>query len=85
MIAPSCKIISGNHNFADKYKNINSQGFIKKDINIEDNVWIGCGAIILGGITINRGAIIGAGSVVTKYVGENEIWAGNPAKFIKRR
>lgn len=85
MIAPNSCLISGNHNFENKNININEQGYCKKDIVIKDNVWIGCNSIILGDVTIESGAIIGAGSVVTKNVGENEIWAGNPAKFIKKR
>ena len=52
---------------------------------IEDYVWIGTRAIILPGVRIGKGAVIGAGSVVTKDVGEYEFVAGNPAKFIKRR
>lgn len=52
---------------------------------IEDDVFIGIGAIICNSVTIGRGAIIGAGSVVTKDVPEFEVWAGNPARFIKHR
>jgi acetyltransferase-like isoleucine patch superfamily enzyme len=55
-----------------------------KSIIIEDNVFIGAGCIILKGIHIGRNSIIGAGSVVTKDIPTNEIWAGNPAKFIKK-
>ena len=50
---------------------------------IEDNVSIGAGSIIMGGITIGNGAMIGAGSVVTKNVPPNTLWFGNPAKYIK--
>ena len=52
---------------------------------IEDDVWIGFGAIILSGIRIGRGAIISAGSVVTKDVSSYSIVAGIPAKQIGRR
>lgn len=52
---------------------------------IEDDVWIGHGAIITGGVRIGRGSIIGAGSVVTKDVPPCEIWAGIPARKIKDR
>ena len=52
---------------------------------VEDYVWIGTGAIILPGLKIGTGAVIGAGSVVTKDVGDYDFVAGNPAKFIKKR
>ncbi|MAV61039.1 MAG: hypothetical protein CMQ83_01595 [Gammaproteobacteria bacterium] len=56
---------------------------ITKPIHIKDNVWIGDSAIICKGVTIGKNSIIGAGSVVTKDIPENSIYAGNPAKFIK--
>lgn len=55
----------------------------KKAIFIEDNVFIGAHSIILKGVTIGENSIIGAGSLVTKSIPPNQIWAGNPAKFIK--
>jgi len=51
--------------------------------NIEDNVFIGANCIILKGVKIGDRSIIGAGSVVTKNVPSDQIWAGNPAKFIR--
>lgn len=53
------------------------------DIIIEDDVWIGGNATILPGIIIGKGAIIGAGSVVTKNIPKMTIAAGNPAKVIR--
>lgn len=50
---------------------------------IRDNVFIGAKCIILKGVTIGENSIIGAGSVVTKNVPANQIWAGNPAKYIR--
>lgn len=50
---------------------------------IEDNVFIGTGAIILKGVRIGRNSVIGAGAVVTKDIPGNSIAAGNPAKLIK--
>jgi acetyltransferase-like isoleucine patch superfamily enzyme len=52
-------------------------------VTIEDDVWIGFNSTILKGVTIGRGAIIGASSVVTKDVPAYTIVAGNPAKFIR--
>lgn len=53
-------------------------------ILIKKNAWIGSRAIILGNVTIGTGSIIGAGSVVTKSVPNYEIWAGNPARLIRK-
>lgn len=50
---------------------------------IGDNAFIGARCIILKGVTIGENSIIGAGSVVTKSVPANQIWAGNPARFIR--
>lgn len=52
---------------------------------IEDDVWIGHNVTIVGGLTIGKGAIIAAGSVVTKDIPPCEIWGGVPAKKIKDR
>lgn len=55
-----------------------------KEVVINDYVWVGANSIILKGVHIGRGAVIGAGSVVTKDVPEMTIYAGNPAKYIKK-
>jgi acetyltransferase-like isoleucine patch superfamily enzyme len=54
-------------------------------ITIEDHAWIGANSTILPGVTIGRGSVIGAGSVVTRDVPANQIWAGVPAKPIKNQ
>ena len=54
-------------------------------IIVKDDVWIGVGAIIMSGVTINQGAIVAAGSIVTKNVAPYAIVGGNPAKEIKKR
>jgi len=55
-----------------------------RSIRIGNHVWIGGGAILLPGITVGDGAIIGAGSVVTRDVSRGETVAGNPARLLKR-
>lgn len=55
-----------------------------RPIHIKENVFIGTSCIICKGVTIGRNSIIGAGSVVTHNIPDNEIWAGNPAKYIKK-
>lgn len=55
-----------------------------KPIRIEDEVWIGCQAIILKGVTIGKGSTVGAGAVVVKDVPPYTFVAGNPAKVIKQ-
>ena len=56
-----------------------------KQTTIGNDVWIGAKCNIKGGITIGDGAVIGMGSIVTKDVPPYEIWAGNPAKCIRKR
>lgn len=55
-----------------------------KPITVEDNVWIGGSATILGGVTIGKNAIVGAGAVVTKDVEPNTIVVGNPARVLRK-
>lgn len=72
-------------------KNIMKKNFSKHEYNpifhtvIGNDVWIGNNVLIKGGLVIADGAVIGMGSIVTKNIGPYEIWAGNPAKFIKKR
>jgi acetyltransferase-like isoleucine patch superfamily enzyme len=56
-----------------------------KVCHIGNDVWIGRSSIVLSGVTISDGAVVGAGSVVTKDVPSYAIVAGNPAKFIRNR
>ena len=56
---------------------------VARPIVIEDNVWLGGGAILLPGVRIGRNAVVGAGAVVTRDVLANTVVAGNPAKVIR--
>ena len=60
------------------------RGRFSKPIVVEDEVWIGCGAIILQGVTIGKGAVISAGAVVSKDVESLTVVGGVPAKFLKK-
>jgi acetyltransferase-like isoleucine patch superfamily enzyme len=53
-------------------------------VTVGDNCWIAANCVILPGVTIGDNSIIGAGSVVNKAVPANEVWAGVPARFIKK-
>jgi acetyltransferase-like isoleucine patch superfamily enzyme len=84
LIASKCTINDTGHEF-NRNANINLQSITSKEIIIEDDVWIGTSCIILQGVTIGKGSIIAAGSVVNKSVPSFEIWGGVPAHFIKNR
>jgi maltose O-acetyltransferase len=86
MMGVDVMIITRNHEFEDVNRPMRLQGF--KDyvpVTIEDDVWIGARVIILQGVRIGKGAIIGAGAVVTKDVAPYSIVGGVPARFIKSR
>ena len=51
---------------------------------IKEGAWIGGHSIVLKGVIIGEKSVIGAGSVVTRDIPDSELWAGNPAKFIKK-
>ena len=64
------------------YKNGN---FYYGDVKIGSGCFVGMNTIIANSVTIGDNSVIGAGSIVTKDIPEGEVWAGNPAKFIKKR
>jgi len=56
----------------------------KTGVTVGSNCWLGAGSILLPGITIGDNSVVGAGSVVSKSVPENEVWAGVPARFLRK-
>ena len=84
IIGPGSFITSDNHG-TKRDQLIRDQQGIEKDVTIGDDVWLGAYVIVLPGITIGNGAVVAAGSVVTKNVPEYTICAGVPARPIKAR
>jgi acetyltransferase-like isoleucine patch superfamily enzyme len=85
MISPRVSIYSENHNFSDPKMAVMDQGVTRSFVKIEDDCWIAANTIILAGVVVGKGAIVAAGSVVTKDVPPYSVVAGNPAKTVKVR
>lgn len=82
-VSTSPLFYKGKNIFNQNFSN-NEYGQIERTL-VKNDVWIAANVIVKQGITIENGAVIGMGSVVTKDIGEYEIWAGNPAKKIGNR
>lgn len=86
MMGPEVYIYTVNHSYDRLDIPMINQGYSKmRTVTIGNDVWIGSRVTILPGVDVGDGAIIGAGSVVTKNVEPYTIVAGNPAKIIKMR
>jgi len=87
MFGPEVMIRGGDHNFTEVGKPMAQvkSGGIDLPITIENDVWIGTRVIILKGVTIREGAVIGAGSILTKEAPPYCICVGSPAKPIRSR
>lgn len=85
MVAHGAQIISAGHRIPEPGESMRFSGLDVSPIVIEDDVWIGAGAIVLPGVTIGRGAVVAAGAVVTKDVEPLSIVAGVPAAVIRYR
>lgn len=79
-ITMNCLILT--HYFDTSYKGLR---FKSGKVHIEDYVFLGAGTSICSPVVIGKHSVVGAGSVVTKDIPPYEIWAGNPARFIKVR
>lgn len=91
VFGPGVTVRGGNHRFDMVGRYIDSVGDDEKrpqddlGVVIEDDVWVGGNATILGGVTVSRGSVIGASAVVTKDVPAYSIVGGNPARVLRAR
>ncbi|HDR9164212.1 TPA: sugar O-acetyltransferase [Burkholderia vietnamiensis] len=80
MIGPNVSLITSGHPLEPSRRR---DAVVARPISIGNNVWIGAGATILGGVTVGENAVVGAGSVVTRDVPPNTLVAGNPARIVR--
>ena len=85
MFGPKCSLFAENHVFSDTEATIKSQGVKQKGITIEDDCWIGSNVVILDGVTIGKGSVIGAGTLVTKDVPPGSIVIDKRNKTTEQR
>ncbi|MCF7804249.1 MAG: acyltransferase [Candidatus Marinimicrobia bacterium] len=85
MFGPRISVYSENHNFQRTDITIKEQGIERQFVKIEDDCWIGSNSVILPGVTIGKGVVVAAGSIVTKDIAPYSVVAGNPARILKNR
>ena len=86
MISASVAFIGNDHAFDNPHETIQSQGHLPQaTVRLRGNNLIGYGTIILGNVTIGRGTIVGAGSLVTKDLPPGVVCVGRPARPVKSR
>ncbi len=81
--SPFTQIIAVNHIFDDPKRPFIDQGITAEGIVIEDDCWLGAGAVITDGVRVGKGSVVAAGAVVTKDVPPHSVVAGVPARVIK--
>ena len=85
MFGPKCSLFAENHVFSDVESSIKSQGVQQKGIAIEDDCWIGSNVTILDGVTIGKGSVIGAGTMVTRDIPAGSVIIDKREKVLKKR
>jgi acetyltransferase-like isoleucine patch superfamily enzyme len=84
-IGPGCILASHGHHFEDPGAAILDQPTLFAPIRIEDDVYLGTGSVVLPGVRIGRGAIVGAGAVVSRDVPSGAVALGVPARVVRYR
>jgi acetyltransferase-like isoleucine patch superfamily enzyme len=82
--SPFVQIVAVNHVFDDPDRSFVEQGITAEGIVVEDDVWIGSGAILTDGVRVGRGAVVAAGAVVTGDVPPHTVVAGVPARVVRK-
>ena len=82
--SPMVQLVAVNHVFDDAGRPFIEQGITAEGITVEDDVWIGSGAVVTDGVTIGRGAVVAAGAVVTQDVPPYTVVGGVPARVLRR-
>ena len=82
-LAPAVQMLAVNHVYDDPTRPFVEQGITAEGIRVEDDVWLGAGAILCDGVTIGRGAVVAAGAVVTADVAPHTVVGGVPARLLK--
>ena len=85
MFGPKCSLFAENHVFSDTETSIKSQGVKQKGITVEDDCWIGSNVTILDGVTIGKGSVIGAGTLVTKDIPAGSVVVDTRNKKVRAR
>jgi acetyltransferase-like isoleucine patch superfamily enzyme len=85
MLGPKCSLFAENHVFKDTEATIKSQGVSQKGIVVEDDCWIGSHVVILDGVTIGKGSVIAAGTLVTKDIPAGSIVMDKRNQVIRLR
>jgi acetyltransferase-like isoleucine patch superfamily enzyme len=81
--SPLVQFVAVNHVFSDPEQPFVEQGITARGIKVDDDVWIGAGAIITDGVHLGQGAVVAAGAVVTRDVPPHTVVAGVPARPVK--
>jgi len=85
MVSMNAVILSSNHRIPPMDRCMSWEADELRPTRVGRDVWIGANAVILGGVTVGDGAVIGAGSVVSRDIGPGCVVAGNPARVLRTR